>query len=719
MSLHTETMQRDLLRLGLKIPLQVSAGDESEKPLATAVGQLQALLADHGIECRIAALPKSPGILLETLATASPDLVAGRPMGEASPEHDAYQIIQAEAGSDVHVIGSNPRSVVYGVYAFYDLLQQEVEPPLNVFERAFFKHRIMCPTIEGRSDNPDNLAYLSRMGVNTTFLRARMCPITDVKHFFFYVRDDEHVPGISKHNPPNPEIVKMASGCYRFAQGYGLDTIIFMDEPVAVAPKDKKDQQEDMLIPETLAELDADMVGEPATVRYREDGWKALSVFHPKIEQHYEAMMSRIMELFPRLSLLYLYNEDAGASNCTPQSDPRAQEQYPAGYTGFPYRAYNHLAELLQNTARTYRPDFRVLIPTFHWGMDSDARPRFLGDLPRDVAVDLVAYNDCVPFVSKMPDWGRELCRTLEARPDVDLMCEDDFTGTNEDQLREVTAGYPMPLRTWKKMHVYAQAGAVGVIQHHVGGPTFGANSLNDLAWRIFSWNPLMNEEEARATVRRLLLAQFGSTEAAEKMGQACDAVDRCLDADEAGSADRPYQARFGHGLQNLFADALLFSKQAYLATSLDRYFSVGWEGRAERWLETLRREVAALCEAVRCAREAVALTPTDRKPRYIYREWPALTDCRAYATGIAEAIQTMLCFKRSMMHRLVFSGIGGAGEEEIAAARAAEIENCREMRKALAARRPWLQSPSGQRTMALAEQVVSKKLAAMENEAV
>ncbi len=63
-----------------------------------------------------------------------------------------------------------------------------------------------------------------------------------------------------------------------------------------------------------------------------------------------------------------------------------------------------------------------------------------------------------------------------------------------------------------------------------------------------------------------------------------------------------------------------------------------------------------------------------------------------------------MLCFKRSMIHRLAFSGAGGAGEEEIATARAAEIENCHEILKALAARRPWLQSPSGEKTMKLAE---------------
>ena len=69
------------------------------------------------------------------------------------------------------------------------------------------------------------------------------------------------------------------------------------------------------------------------------DGWKALSVFHPKIERHYDAMMAQMMELFPNLRWLYLYNEDAGAGNCAPQDDPHGKSEYPEGYTGFPYRA--------------------------------------------------------------------------------------------------------------------------------------------------------------------------------------------------------------------------------------------------------------------------------------------------------------------------------------------------------------------------------------------
>jgi hypothetical protein len=230
---------------------------------------------------------------------------------------------------------------------------------------------------------------------------------------------------------------------------------------------------------------------------------------------------------------------------------------------------------------------------------------------PAESALNLIAFNDCVPFFSTMTGWAREVTEAVRRRPDLELLCEDDFTGTNEDQLREVTAGYPMPLRVWKKMRLYAQEGADGVIQHHVGGPTFGANSINDLAWRIFSWHPFMERVEAEEVVRRMLHAQLGSAEAANLMFQACEAVELCLDADEEGASDRPYIARFGHA-HKFFAQPLLLSSIEQLREDLDEYFASGREGRPAIWLETLRKEAAALEEAVGYSRRAVLAAPVE-----------------------------------------------------------------------------------------------------------
>ncbi len=623
------------------------------------------------------------------------DLVRSGKLKLCGPEDDGFHL--RRLSGDVVAAGSNPRSVLYGVYRLIDWLRGDRDgADLDLAEQAHFRERWMCPTLHGRTDDERCFRYLARSGVNTSYLRGRRDAFIEVKHLTHYVADRTQLPGISEAAPPHEELVRMIKGAFRHARRYGMEITMFQDEPVAIPTAASKGKEiGDGLPPAVLDALPPGATGTAYCQRYRVDGWKALSVFHPKVEAHYRELLRQVLARFPGLRTLYVYNEDAGSANVYPPDEPCARDRYPAGYDGYPYAAHLRLVEILQETGRAIDPAFRVATVTYHWYQpDALRRTMAAGLPPGSVLVALGAWDDSVD-TSALPAWTEDLCRQARERGGLALIADDDFNGTSDDLLMEITAGFPMPIRTWRKMRAWAKAGAVGITQHHTGGPTFGVNSITDLAWRVFSWHPLMEQEEAERAIAALLVRQLGGEAAAEEMMQACRAVDRALDAVEAAADNRPYSSRLHHSYERFMFPPHLEAGLRREGAPLADYCGDGIDPAV--WRGTLAKEVAAYEEALAHARAAAELAPADASPFYLRYDDGRSMSCAEYARIAANAVEIVLGFRRTFLNFLDADASPAGSEADVWRR---ERDNMAGLLEALEARRRWMQSPYGWRIL-------------------
>ncbi len=682
--------------LGLDASWRIVLPDEPSSAEEIAASELKDYLHRAGLAVAVVREAASPGprrLLLGTPASlrAVGELARSGQLSLPEPEDDGFHL--RLLGGDIIAGGSNPRSVLFGVYRLIDWLRGDRDSSaLDLAERAHFRERWMCPTLHGRTDDERAFRYMARAGVNTSYLRGRRDAFIEVQHLCHYVADRVHLPEISEASPPCDLLVRMADGAFRLTERYGLGAVLFLDDPVAIPSAESKGKEVgDGLPPAVLAKLPPGATGPAYCLRYRVDGWKALSVFHPKVEAHYRELMRLALAKFPGLRTLYLYNEDAGAANCRPTDDPCAKGRYEPGYDGYPYAAHLRLAEVFQETGREIDPAFRVATVTYHWYQPDALRRRMVAGLaPGSVLITLGAWDDSVD-TTVLPAWTEDLCRQALERGDLTLIADDDFNGTSDDLLMEITAGFPMPFRTWRKMRAWAKAGAVGITQHHTGGPTFGVNSVTDLAWRVFSWHPLMDEAEAADAIAKLLRQQLGCDAAAERIMLACRAVDRALDAVEAGSADRPYGSRLHHSYAKFMFPPHLEAGLRRTGEDLAEYCGDDIDPAA--WRAVLAKEVSAYEEALAHASAAEALAPKDAQPFHLRYDDSRSMTCAEYARIAANAVEIVLSFKRTFLNFLD-ADLAPAGKEEELWRR--ERENLAGLARALQARRRWMQSPYG-----------------------
>jgi hypothetical protein len=350
---------------------------------------------------------------------------------------------------------------------------------------------------------------------------------------------------------------------------------------------------------------------------------------------------------------------------------------------------------VLQEEARRLKPDLRLCTITYHWYLPDELRRRMVAGLPAgSVLMTLGVWDDSLE-TTILPGWTRDLIRQAKGRGDLVLLADDDFTATSDDLLIEITSGFPMPLRTWKKCRTWAEAGVVGITQHHTGGPTLGLNAINDLAWRVFTWHPLMSEDEAEAEIRRLTLRQLGSEAAADAMMEAYRAIERALDAVEADLPNRPYCSRLHHSWKLLTFPAFLEKGLKREGKSTADYIGDGIDPDA--WLRTLEQEVAAYTDAWNAATRAVASAPADREPFYRWCPPTRPVSCRDYAAMTADAIEVVLRFRWMFLHFLVAEKVKG---DALLAVWRSERQNQERLLQVLERRRRWIQSEYGMRIL-------------------
>ena len=560
---------------------------------------------------------------------------------------DAYHI--TEINNAIIISASNERSLFYALFAFEDWIKnREIDnSELDIFEESHFEGRWMNPTQQGHPDEKENIEYLLRIGVNTTYLRGRYDIINgahgnyriDLQTLRSSVSDKLKLPIFSKYHKPDPANVKAVTNTYNLAVSHGMETVHFVDEPQTISATTDSGKA-------IIKSLSTDMIGYPALSSHRSKGNVALCLFHPKIESHYRELAKNLLKKFPKLGNLYVYNQDDGSDNCWPLSDPYGKNFYPEGYSKYPYAAHIQIVKILQDEGKKINPAFKVITGTWHWFWEKEATAKMISGLPKGAGLCCLNTNDDrIAVVEPMPQIHNVL-KLLKKRKDLVFIADDDFNATSDDLMMAMTAGYPTMFRTYKKMNKWAKEGATEITQHHTGGPSLLMTSLNDLAWRYFSWHPLVEEKEASAKIWEILMLQLRNKKASTLFLKATRLIDKALDLDE--QSPRPYNARIVHGLYTM--------KIPLLPENLPKLISLAKENeyyRSIKWHKTLAKEIMILEKALGLARKGEAQAPVDQQPFNLFwnGKTPSKITCRTYAMYHCNSIEIIYRMKICLMN--------------------------------------------------------------------
>jgi len=649
-------------------------------------------------------------------------------IGKISPEDDGYHL--KRIGNQIIVAGANPRGVLYGVYRLMEWIMTGAGGKLDLLEKPFFKERWAYPGIGIENEVSPAVRYLARMGVSTAYLRglraewrSSMRPCTT--RISDYVSEREHIPALAEFEPVDKNAIKQMDEVHELSRLYGMANVLWAAEPEVVGVK-------------ALKSVPQDMTSQPALARLRSGGTRSLCLSHPKVQDHYAALMKELLSRYPRLKAILVYNEDENSSNCYPPSCSRCRKLYPNGYTGYPYQAHLQGIKILQSAGRRTNPGFSVASATYHWYITKYLRKAMIDNLPPNAIVCCLNAEDSQVAISNIPAWTKKIAKMVKKRGDLTLMALDDFNASSEDMLMELTDGFPAPYRTYKKLHNWALAGAKGITDHPLSGPSLKVNGINDIAYRVFSWDPLMSTDKADAKIRDITRLQLGDRKAADEMIRAYRAIDKALDVGEkcVVGADRKHTwlskhtwlymainkdkaldvgeksavgaARLWHGWTSYMRIPLTPDTIEQIKVMVKGY----WPG----WFNPNGKEIAFLEQALAHARNATNLAPDDVRPVYLWFDSDDPITCREYAEMQAETIEIVMRAKQSVAHFMEAATLNRGNGNRLYVLARRELGNSEKLLDVLMQHRKWIKSDDFRKDMQRFIAETSKKISCMES---
>ena len=691
-------IRNSLKTLGVNGSWQIVLPHKPDPAERTAARELKRLLSGNSLRLKILPAGKASGSKRFLLGQASSSSLirslcdnGSLKTATVSDGDDGYHV--RSVGKDIAISGANDRSVLYGVYRLIDWLAETggKKKKLDLFEVPYFKERWMFPGQFGRSDSRAGFRFLARMGVNSTFLHnhwGEPMPLWEnAWEFHHLVSETEHLPEIARLAPPKAETVRMVDRAYALSAEYGMNPVFRLLSPPYV-----EEIHEDL-----AAHMPPGALTTPWLARER-DRCSALCIFHPDVENHFRELVKALLTRYPRTTVVSLYNEDLDTGNCYPHDCPRCRKQHPPGYDDYPWAAHTRQVKVFQEAGREINKSFRILTGTWHW--EGDVRHQMLSHFPSDSIVACLNADDCRASTYKLPTWARDICRQTKKRKDLHLFAVDDFNESCEDLLMAVSHGFPLPYRIYRKMHAFAEAGVTGIVPHDLSGPSLCTNSVNDIAYRIFSWDPLMSIPEAEGRIRGLARAQAGSSRAAAWMVRGWKTLDGVLDI----WASRELTRLFNNYIRNWITTPIIplrLKDDGNLLFTVAKGFREG--PGMQRRLDDLTAggNIELLRTALSQVRKAAGTSPDDEQPVYVWDDSHGPITCRRYAELQAEAIEIVLCTKLGELHLLE---AGRIGEKTAAFVDIMEkdLANATRLIELLKIRKNWMHSSTGKRLVSV-----------------
>jgi len=507
--------QAGLAQLGIGEGYEIVTADNCNVVEQTAAQALQRFLEKAAIPAAIVTESQSKGQKRFLLGRES-GLKAIEELGDAgelsvrdiSAADDGFHLKQV--GDDIVVAGANPRAVLYGVYAFEDFVNDGAAGTLDIRKVPYFRKRGSGVDYTGvlfdeaLEEFPEEKAeFLARLGVNE---------ITDQGiggHFSKFVRSDV----FPFQTPPDPDFQRRLKDMTAICSKYGIDVFVFLVEPALEPINGTVDGYPEEALGTARPPWGADETGLART----------LCVNSPLTQDYLRGMMKALVQEYPHIRGVNLYNLDVGSWFCTPSLCERCK----AVCTDSPPDAFNpwetqvKVFSILTAAAHEARPDFDFRC----W-----STAHYHGEHFKKMINGIQGYDGLCGIWNgsdrsvMIPDAAEraEVCvvaqKVAEERGlPFYMMCE-------LNNLEAIPRSLAFPFHAAEAIQKYKQWGATNLSE--IFGVAPAHNSINALVMKEFQWNP---DQDVKAFARDLALRQFGEA-AAEHAYRSWEEIAKAFD---------------------------------------------------------------------------------------------------------------------------------------------------------------------------------------------
>ena len=491
-------IRTSLGHLGIDGKYEIVIADEPDLVEGTAVEMLQRLLRNVQVNLNVVPESKSKGgkrIIIGREANLKLIKKLGDTgniqISDVSPMDDGFHV--KKTGNDIVITGSNPRGVLYGVYAFEDFVRTGGDNTLDLKKVPFFRKRgsgilycsLFSPYINLQTEDfPEEKAeYLSRLGINQ---------LTD-QGVGGYLHDLVKSDIFPFERSPSDDYTRKVRAMSALCKKYGIDQYVWLSVPDIAADLEKYPK-------EALGMVKRPWGGD-------KDGLdRTMCVNSPIVQKNLRSMMKKLVREYPDVKGVQFYNMDGGSWLCTPELCERCKTicaDSPSNeFT--PWETQAKLITLLSEAAREENPDFDLKF----WGA-----VHYHGERYNKMIHAAKGYGS---LVSCWNGSDRSVMVPDVAEPDSTFIisqkiCEErniPFHAIFEyNNLESLPKSLPFPFHVCEALKKFKEWGVknlteiYGVVPEH--------NSINALVMKEFQWNPDQDPEKFLADLSR---RQFGKT---------------------------------------------------------------------------------------------------------------------------------------------------------------------------------------------------------------
>lgn len=369
-------------------------------------------------------------------------LLGDKPLGAGKESRRTRRIVRQKSG-EIIIVGSDERAVLDGVFSLEDWMWQGELPAEcdKTWSDAFVSRNFVNYIGEaGRVNTRAEMRTCARQGC--THFAVNMITNTDDGSQFHKVVVPTVLP--VKHDLKKIQAVQQRTReLISLMTPWGMKPFFYMCEPFTGG-------NDDTAIP-------AEVKGR-RFVNWMNQEVPTLCIRHPKVQEHYRALVHDFCRTYPEVDTLNVYMDDGDYWFCGPTLCPLCRPHAEDLNARHPMENYVVFANLLQRAAKEVRPDFSVGMVTIHIEDEIEAAAgKFLKELEPGITLIHVPHHfDGVlchqQTAAEWRNWNW-LAKPAKKRG-VRMMAWDEFT--NSESIHTVRT-LPTVQTTATKLDAYAR----------------------------------------------------------------------------------------------------------------------------------------------------------------------------------------------------------------------------------------------------------------------
>lgn len=620
----TSKILKGLEKMGIDSSYKIVMLDTDELVVNTAAENLQEYLKNVGINCEIIKTSEigTKQIILAFNGTSDTQakLFSDNAFEVCSvdEENDAFNMKQV--GDNIIIAGSNPRSVLYGVYELEEHLMYKQDEKIDTYVTWAFKKRSCTMGFywSGRDyiDEKyfdEKAEYLSRLGMNTYSGAADDTYIPTMLSSF--VHSDTFPYQKEPQEIYKQQLKAISAACKK----YGIDYYQWLTEPalpyLITEAEDMKQYPEEALgsteIPSWIT-INAEDLG------------KTICIHSELGQKNMTEMIQKFIQEYPDVAGAFIYNNDSNSFLCVPEKCEYCKKIITSNTASINnWKMFSDAINIYAKAAHSVNPKFRIMVlPAVHNNY-SELLNILANTEIDDIAIGFDA-GDHAPMVtaaSAYPEARVERCiKFAKQNKNVECYIYHAFS-RNES----VPQNFMFLVSEAISIKQFYMQGFEAVMDS--GGPTPECNSMNPILLKEMLRDPT---QDYNALIKRICIEQLGNEagkltyDAAMHIGEALEVWSEAKYSPFRGSIGfMGIGSMLNEMTQGIIPSVKSYVESYYHVPSLDDEFFSNYKATESN----LKAATDLLGQAVETARE-------DQYIKYAYYTDPEVSrpNCKQYA---------------------------------------------------------------------------------------